>query len=280
MKVLSFTAARHFASNYSGDQQSRTKHLEDLFASLPVKLVSIDEGTSEFEAIRDGILRHSERSALMATACYLRALENLRPGSAFWASTGLYYSCFFAARAVLGLFGCWFGSAKSWVDVSDSTPGSLKLGYHKTHYNKSLNGGSHQIFWHAYYAAAPGIANWVGPSAAAALVPVNAQESWLIDNRNYVNYRSLDAFALADNYIASYDATKIPGCLPAPILPMLTVSRAFFSLLQELLTQVNLATDVIGVKTSRASWIADLLTNPQDLSLQNFSTNSGIALPV
>jgi hypothetical protein len=67
----------------------------------------LTEGTAHFTAHRVSTLNAIERWLLFGVGDYRRALDMLIPSAAPWAHVTLYYSSFFAANAILGMFGVW-----------------------------------------------------------------------------------------------------------------------------------------------------------------------------
>src|SRR5436853_6669677 len=87
---------------------------------------SLREGTPTFNEYRDCALREVERNLLLSMSNYRRALDLMIPGASSWSFVTLYYSSFYAARAVLGMFGGLVGR-KVIVEVSAGKPGQQEL---------------------------------------------------------------------------------------------------------------------------------------------------------
>src|SRR5712671_5035449 len=114
MRVLDITEARHFCrplpAHLPGVGQSLAKFHEQL------RTTRLAEGSPDFEIHRVSLLNAVERWILFGVADYRRALDMSIPSNAPWAHVTLYYSSFFAANAILGMFGVW-SHLKRLVDV-------------------------------------------------------------------------------------------------------------------------------------------------------------------
>jgi hypothetical protein len=94
----------------------------------------------------------------------------------------LYYSSFFAANAILGMFGAW-SHLKRLVDVESGIPNSQVLRIAKN--VKSPNGysGSHQVFWDLFYEGYNTISPWIPNQLQSTTAPVNNDRIWQIAAR-------------------------------------------------------------------------------------------------
>lgn len=105
MRLFDFTEASHFCKalpvHVPGAGQSLAAFHKNLQATR------LTEGTTYFDVHRVSLLNAVERWILFGVADYRRALDMLIPSNAPWAHVTLYYSSFFAANAILGMFGVW-----------------------------------------------------------------------------------------------------------------------------------------------------------------------------
>ena len=209
----------------------------------------------------------------MSGNCYARALGGLRECSVYWSMVGLYYTSFFALKAVLGMHGCWINGAKRWIEVTDSTPGNQKLAYRTIVYpNNGGKTGSHQIAWIAFYEAMNHLAGWfTGPNAALAITPVNANRTWMIDTRNDVNYDPVVAFDVMDVFRGSFDPTNLPNCFSGKLQTMFQMAQAFVLFSKELAINLSLNTDVCDPIPLRKDWWTHHVTSPQHVALTAFA---------
>ncbi len=271
MKTLSQTGAEHFVQRFSASALSGGvyEHLQNNVKGTNIFI----EGTSQFSELRDCLLRESDRCLLLSVSCFARALDGMRAASSYWTLVGLYYSAFFAAKAVLGMFGCWMGNPKMWVEAVDTNPGKQSLAYRRVKHPESRRGGSHQATWRAYYVAMVPLNSWVPSSFSLAVHPVHASKTWFIDTRNEFNYHPSSAVRLGDDFAMSFDPSDLPNCLPGSLNTAFNVSSTMLKFARHVATQFSLSTDVFGGYPSRADGFRALVTAPQDPALRTFSAS-------
>lgn len=229
------------------------------------------EGTVEFEELRDCILRNTDRSVLISSNCFARATESLRAASSSWSLVAFYYSSFFAAKAVLGMLGCWFERRTRWIDVEIDRDGSQALCFSKSPHPAAADSGTHRQFWHVYYAAVPPLQAWVSQSASLALAPVSGSDTWFIEQRNDVNYKPEESFALMVDFRSKYDPQQIPACLPGRLNTAYRIAKAFLELSKEISGNVRLRTDVFMPHPDRPTCIRDEVLSAQPAELRTFA---------
>lgn len=181
--------ARHFCTPLAAAVPG-PQSLSSLYSPV-TKARRIEEGKNEFEVHRVTVLNAVERWLLYSVAHYRRSLDMFIPAAAPWAQVTLYYSSFFAANAVLGMFGAWVGHTQTGnriIDVEDGTPGQQILKLATKQKSPNGAGGSHREFWDFFYDAAASIKPWALPHLASGLDAVNGDRNWQIDRRNDVNY--------------------------------------------------------------------------------------------
>jgi hypothetical protein len=264
MKPLSTTSSVAFVGGYSFQQSVASLGVQDFLNRTGQKL--FQEGTAEFNELRYCLLRESEQSLLMALNCYARGLEGLRSSSAYWSAVSLYYAAFFAAKSVLGMYGCWMAGPKSWIDVINSGAGKIKL-QHKTSSYNNMN-GSHKVTWIAYYDTMATLASFLtSKNAVIAKTPVNNQKTWLIETRNDLNYYPQSALNAAHDFESSFNAASVPSCFKGRLQTMLKVSQACVLFSKESALRVGLSTDVWQPEQTRADYIQNRITGGQDAAL-------------
>lgn len=189
LSLFDQSQARHFCTPLAAIVPA-PQSLSGLY-SPATKARRIEEGTNEFQVHRVTALNAVERWLLYSVAHYRRSLDMFVPAAAPWAQVTLYYSSFFAANAILGMFGAWVGHSPTGnriIDVEDGTPGQQVLKLAIKQKSPFDAGGSHRQFWDFFYDAVPLIKPWAVPDLAKGLDAVNGDRNWQIDRRNDVNY--------------------------------------------------------------------------------------------
>ena len=193
MTLFDITEAPHFCQPLPAHLPGVGQSLADFHRHrAPLKL---REGTPDFQIHQVSLLNAVERWLLFGAAHYRRSLDMFIPSNAPWAQVTLYYSSFFAANAILGMFGAWV-HINSWVDVESGIVNQQVLRVNKIPKGIPL-GGSHVKFWHYFYDGCNVIAPWVPTEFESAIEPVNNDRSWQIKARNNVNYDMSSAFNAA-----------------------------------------------------------------------------------
>lgn len=193
MHLFDITEAAHFCTPLPTHQPGTGQSLTQFHRGLPARTVRLNEGTTEFDIHRVSLLNAVERWILFGVADYRRALDMLIPSNAPWAHVTLYYSGFFGANAILGMFGGWIDHERM-VDVDQGVPAAQILMVTKR--PRSPNGyqGSHRIFWDYFYEGCNTIAPWVPTELQTAITPVNGDRRWLTNTRNDFNYDMQGAY--------------------------------------------------------------------------------------
>lgn len=193
-----------------------------------LRATRLAEGSQYFEVHRLSLLNAVERWILFGLADYRRALDMLIPSCAPWAHVTLYYSSFFAANAILGMFGAWVNFGRL-VDVERGSSGSQVLRI--TRRVKAPNGytGNHQVFWDFFYEGCNSISPWVPKSLQPVVVPVNNDRIWQIRARNEVNYDMASAFDGAIRFNQVFNPKKLRS-LRGPLAQQLEVTEGMLEL--------------------------------------------------
>lgn len=271
MKPLTTTSSVSFVGGFTAVPGVSTKGVQHFLDSLPSTTRTFQEGTATFDEFRCCLLRESEQQLLMAENCYARALEGLRHFSAYWSLVGLYYSAFMASKAVLGMYGCWMGRPKKWVEVADAGVGKIQLRY-STKVYPSLVSGSHQVAWVAFYETMASLSSFLTSSVAVlAKTPVNNSKTWLIDARNDANYSPSAAFELMVELDQAFDPANVPNCFSGTFQTMLRLAGAYVLFAKESALRVGLATDVCLPDAARVDWIRSRVTSPLHPALEAFA---------
>jgi hypothetical protein len=227
MQLFDISEARHFCAPLNAHRPGVGQSLKTFHDTLP-RQTRLVEGTTYFDVHRVSLLNAVERWILFGVADYRRALDMFIPGNAPWAQVTLYYSSFFAANAILGMFGVWVDHRRL-VDVFQGTPTSQILRISRS--PRSPNGypGSHRIFWDFFYDGCNTISPWVPAALHVAVSPVNNDRIWQIEARNDVNYDMHNAFDGTKFFMTSFNQKKLRS-LPGSLGQQLDVTEKMLKL--------------------------------------------------
>ncbi|WP_143006572.1 hypothetical protein [Aquimonas voraii] len=190
------------------------------------------------------MLRDSERLAYHAAATFASTLRSLQASSAPWSCVGLYYTSFFAARSILGMHGGWVDGDKQWLEATNINPGSIEITLRTArHPAIQAKQGSHKAFWSVFYFACRPLHPHAAAQHSFALSPVQSSSTWLIDNRNRINYGSADASKLVDEFQRRYDPTNVAQSLPGDVKVFRNVAISLLALANQFRRAHGLATD-------------------------------------
>src|ERR1700679_1014750 len=114
MRLFDYTQAQHFCQPLPVHVPGIGQSLANLYGNSTTH--QLREGTSAFEIHRVSLLNNVERWILFGVGQYRRAFDMFIPSNAAWAQVTLYYSSFYAANAILGMFGVWI-HLNHWADV-------------------------------------------------------------------------------------------------------------------------------------------------------------------
>ena len=226
MRLFDLPQAKHFCGSPITVGPGSRQSLSRLHASVPGAVRKLDEGTVPFEVHRANLLDSVSRWLVYALANYRRSLDMLVPVSTPWAQVTLYYSSFFAANAVLGMFGGWLGRLKTnvLIDVERGVAGSQELTIHRNYKSPSGIAGSHKIFWEAFYDSTATISTWAPTRLSTAFSPVNGSIAWQIDERNNVNYDMHLAWAASADFHDKFNPAKFKS-LSGPLRQQLETAE-------------------------------------------------------
>lgn len=192
MRLFDFTEATHFCLPLAAHVPGAGQSLPILYRNAGTH--QIREGTPAFDIHRVSVLNNIERWILFGASQYRRAFDMFTPSNAAWAQVTLYYASFYAANAILGMFGVWI-HLQHWADVESGIAPHQIINIHKRKQGPpSAYPGSHQKFWDLYYEGCASFAPWVPVELTEAIRPVNNNRIWQIAARNEVNYDMAFAF--------------------------------------------------------------------------------------
>lgn len=246
MQLFDLAGAKAFASGFSAGSGKAAGSMQDFLSSIKgqTKLV---EGQTEFSDYRDCLLREAERRLYLATSNYRRAHDLMLGSAAHWTHVTLYYSAFYAASSIVGMLGGWIGDWNL-VHVNKTAPGSQELSVvGKPGLGKltTYPGKSHRMFWDIYYNSMPPLATWIPGKLTPAITAINGDPLWLIQLRNDVNYRSLNATAAVIAFQNSFDPSRFPTCLHGDIATLFRLTGEAVELGSWLADEIQLSTDAL-----------------------------------
>lgn len=220
MKPFGVPQARHYCHGFS--PPSRAQSFRTYAKTL--SNTSFTEGSSRFDEYRASALQDAERSLYIAVSHYRRTLDLLLPSSAAWATVTCYYGSFHSARALMHLFGCAVIN-KRVVDVDHSAAGSQRLRIRSIKSQSLTTQGSHREFWELFYKAMTPVRPLVDSSLRFGLTP-GPSPTWLIDQRNELNYDSFHYLDAGADFARRFDPDTFPGSLPGLLATQYQVLEA------------------------------------------------------
>ena len=264
MRSFTFQGASHYCRNFRPISNVSRDSLEDFNNRIPNNVRSIDEGTARFDEYRACALRDAERCLFLSSSHYRRALDLMIPSSSHWAQVTLYYGSWFAAHAILGMFGCRV-FYKHVVEVDQSNPGSQKLtrqriGNAQNQY-RFTNRGSHKRFWEAFYATTPRFRHLADQKYAHLLSPIKSDAMWLINQRNRFNYNMPESINLRNSFVSSFSKRSFPNSLPGELNTQYSVCEGLLMIGLSFVSQFDLITDALNTKGSSTSILETVKRN-------------------
>ncbi len=213
MRLFDLPQARHFCAPTAAClARVGSQSLPAFHAGLGRGVSLMLEGTNLFEVHQVNLLESVQRWLIYSLGHYRRAVDMLVPVSAPWAHVTLYYSSFFAANAILGMFGGCISQTRAGnrvVDVERGGLGSQALRVHRGLRSPAGAVGSHRTFWDFFYDSVAAISAWAPAALEPALKPVNGAFSWQIDERNGVNYDMSQAWAASTLLSRTLNAARL-----------------------------------------------------------------------
>ena len=226
MRLFDITEATYFCRALPGHVPGGSQSLPTFHKGL--RATHLSEGTIYFDVHRISLLNAVERWILFGIADYRRALDMFIPSNAPWAHVTLYYSSFFAANAILGMFGVWV-HFKRLVDVDNGVATSQVLRITKRPPSPTGYRGSHQVFWDFFYEGCNSISSWVPSHLKPVTSPVSNDRIWQITTRNDINYDMSSAFDGALRLSGSFNPKRLQS-LRGPLRQQLEVTEGMLEL--------------------------------------------------
>ena len=243
MNIFGPTEARHYCGSFGSTPGMANGSLRDYVAITLKGTTTLVEGTQGFAAYRDCSLRDVERFMFLAVSQYRRFADLMLGSSASWAYVTLYYGSYYAANALLGMFGGWVNN-RTVIDVEVNAPGQQALRISRG--VKTIYQGSHRAFWECFYDAVAPLYPWADRTLGFALQPVSGSVTWQIDNRNLINYDSFAAHEFMAQFHAGFRRSKFPAALPGVLNTQYQVFEALMLLTCSFMRQFGLVTDALA----------------------------------
>lgn len=253
MRIFSLTDANHYCRSFApvvGDAENSVKSFFSTHITGTSPRVSIlREGSVIFNEFRACSLRDAERCLFFSISQYRRCLDLMTPSGCSWALVTTYYGSFYAAQALLAMFG---GRTftNHVIDVRISRRGSQELSVRNigsgAGQEPTTFRGSHQRFWDFFYRAFNSISSLIPAHLLIAVTPISNQIDWQPKNRNDINYDSYNALELSKIFNTSYNPVNFPTSLPGVLNTQFSVFEATLELAFYYAKQFGLRTDALN----------------------------------
>lgn len=266
MKIFTLEGATHYCKSFQPGIGEMEQSPREFIKSRLGKGTLINEGTFLFDEYRACSLRDAERSLFLAASHYRRAHDLMIPSSSHWAHVTLYYGAWFAAHALLAMFGCSVVDDSQVIEVELSSPGNQRLrrkwiGNNSGQYYIKQK-GSHRRFWEAFYKSAINIKPLADIRFSASLTPISNNDLWLIDRRNTINYNVARSVASNRSFGLTFSEANFPSSLPGELNTQFSVCEGIMATCCSFSQVFGLATDALDATSPPASIsqrVADLI---------------------
>lgn len=239
MPLLSVPEATYYCGRYRKRRSRPHSSFRQFGRSLRVG-DSFAEGTPRFDEFRVDALREVERLLFSAVSNYRRSHDLLIASASPWSHVTMYYSSFFAASALLGMFGNWNIGRHAIIDVLVSSPGTQRLVVRR--YTSSYS-GPHEFFWDVFYANIAALAPDINPGLRFAISPVSGSVTWQSDTRNDINYDSHMASRSMGSFQGSFIRGRIPSTLPGTLNTQFRVMEGVLQIAISFAKKLKIRTD-------------------------------------
>jgi hypothetical protein len=242
MNIFSIPQAQYFCSNFQGSQGDAENSLSNFCLGRINRPQIINEGTALFIELRDCIIREIERNIFLAVSNYRRCLDMMIDSASHWALVTIYYSNFYSAKSLLGIFGCTILNQMV-IDVNNGNPGQQELRIRRNNNNLSTYTGSHRRFWDLFYQAVTPLRPIIRGNQNVCLNPISSNPAWLIESRNDINYDSWQSLNLSRDFAQNFDKTSFPNSLPGIIRTQYGYLESLLELVFYFVTTFQLTSD-------------------------------------
>lgn len=277
MRLFSTAGARHYCSSFQPRSGIAEQSPDEFRDTRLQNRRTVAEGTRLFDEYRTCALRDTERSLFLASSHYRRSLDLMVASSSHWAQVTLYYGAFYAARALLGMFGCAV-LHKHVVHVNRSRPGSQELSVDRIGSGQGqyyvTERGSHRQFWEIFYLTVKPVARLVDVKFATALLPVSSSNTWLIEQRNDVNYKTKISLDIAESFGRTFTEDNFPNSLPGALHTQFKVSEGILAASCAFAKRFGLNTDALSFLGSTKPFADLVVDHIYDPDLPNVVDNA------
>lgn len=251
MNLFSISEAHYYCSHFAattGDSEGSIDAFRQ--GRLGNGPLTLREGTTDFQEFQDCSLRDVERSLFLSAGQYRRSLDLMIRSASPWAHVTLYYGSYYAARALLGMFGSVIFKGKFVIDVGKGAAGSQELRFRRIGnsspaHERSRYGGSHERFWDLFYKAISSLRPFTAVNLAAALSPVSGNPVWQTEKRNEVNYDPVAGLNLAILFGATFTTNAFRSSLPGVLGTQFHIVEALLTLAYDFAGRFGLQTDAL-----------------------------------
>ena len=250
-RIFSIPEARYFCSSFSsskGLSESSLVNINDVLFKSQNRPI-IQETNSDFISLRDCYLRDIERLLFFSMSQYRRCLDLMIASASPWALVTSYYGTFYAAKAILQMFGC-VVFYKEIIDVDKGNIGNQALErrlFGNSNRNISTTfKGSHQRFWDVFYDAVIPLRNLISPKLSPALSPISFSRTWLSDNRNEINYDTCNSLNEVNIFISNFNSGSFPNCLSGSLSTQFRVMELMIEVAFYFSKFFNISTDALN----------------------------------
>jgi len=262
MQCFDLAGAKHFCA---GQQPATGAGMVTMRRIAPrlTRARTIPEADPLFAELRAACLSDVDRFLFLGASQYRRGCDLLHTAGAPWALVTFYYSAFFSAKALLGMFGVWMDEGYVVTEVSVALPGAQRIRTMKR--ALTVVKGTHRRFWDEFYRAANGLKPWVDPADQWVLGPILGDPGYLTDTRNSVNYDPEKAVDLAATFQGTFAPTGFPQCLQGDVHLQYSAAEGLLLMAFKFAGDFALrstALDVLAPAGSRGDKIRDLVVSP------------------
>ncbi len=256
MRLFGISEAEHYCSSFQNLPGLAEGSLRDYQRNkIRFRNHTIVEGSTIFDEFRSCSLREVDRCLFLAASHYRRFLDLMIPSATHWASVTLYYGCWYASRALLGMFGCIIFDNMV-IDVQNSTPGNQELRVriiNRGQNQLSTYRGSHERYWDLFYQAVRQMIHMVPTNLSIALSPIDGNPKWHIAHRNKVNYDTFKGLELARDFQSGFNHISFPNSLPGILATQYAINEALLELAVIYAKQFRLTTDALNFLSSSSA---------------------------